>query len=358
MPPVPASSDVPIASTRSERLARAASAIELRGLTRSFFRKREGVRTEWQALAGIDLTVRQGEIFALLGPNGAGKTTLIKILTTLLLPTSGEALVDGHDVVKQTQDVRERIAIVSGGEETGYGILTVRETIWLFSQFHGIPGKLVRTRTDALLARFGLAADAGTKVNRLSTGMRQKMNLIRALVVDPRILFLDEPTLGLDVHTSRIVRAYLREWVAERPERTVFVTTHYMAEADEIADRVAIMNQGLILVVDSPGRLKRTYAGAPAYRLVLSRGLDPAHVKALPGVVEVRSSGTLDDGRFELTIALGQESHIAATLAALNHGTELLSVSRLEPTLEEVFVRLVGARIEDADEPVAQTPGT
>ncbi len=155
------------------------------------------------ALDRVSLAISQGEIFGLLGRNGAGKTTLIKILTTLLAPTSGQAFVNGLDVTRHVIPVRRRIAMVSGGEQSGYGILTVREQLWMFAQFYGVPTRVAHKRIDELLEAVDLADQ---KIYALSTGMRQRVNLCRALVSDPEILFLDEPTVGLDVEAARVVR--------------------------------------------------------------------------------------------------------------------------------------------------------
>src|SRR5205085_2152567 len=200
--------------------------------------------TEFTALNDVNLEVQPGELFGLLGSNGAGKTTLIKILTTLLAPSTGSAWVDGLDVTRQTQAVRERINMVCGGETSGYGILTVRENLWLFSQLYGVARKEASYRIDRLLAAVGLAEWADTRISHLSTGLRQKMNFCRGFVTNPRILFLDEPTLGLDVTAARTVRKFVRNWMDERPGRTMVLTTHYLAEAEELCDRVAIVHRG------------------------------------------------------------------------------------------------------------------
>ncbi|HEX6990191.1 MAG TPA: ABC transporter ATP-binding protein, partial [Bacillota bacterium] len=155
------------------------------------------------ALDNVSLEVEPGELFGLLGPNGAGKSTLIKILSTLLLPSQGTVRVAGYDAVRQAHEVRKRINMVSGGETAGYGILTVRESLWMFSQFYGLANGPALRLIDELLEVFGLDDDADTRINKLSTGMRQKMNFIRGLLNDPDVLFLDEPTLGLDVQTAR-----------------------------------------------------------------------------------------------------------------------------------------------------------
>src|SRR5207248_1115714 len=198
-------------------------AVETKALRRVYRSRSQEV----VALDGVDVHVRRGERFGVLGPNGAGKTTLIKILVTLLLPSSGEAFVDGLDVVRQFRELRPRIAMVSGGENVGFGMLTVREQLWMFSQFYGLPTAPVRRRIDELLERLGLSSAGGRMVRELSSGMRQKMNLIRGLITDPRILFLDEPTVALDVGAARDVRNEVRRWMDEDPTRTVILTTHY-----------------------------------------------------------------------------------------------------------------------------------
>ncbi len=209
------------------------------------------------ALGGVSLTIEQGELFGLLGRNGAGKTTLIKVLTTLLAPTSGKAFVNGLDVTRNVMPVRQCIAMVSGGEQSGYGILTVREQLWMFAQFYGVPSREAHKRIDELLAVVDLGDQANQKVYALSTGMRQRMNLCRALVSDPEILFLDEPTVGLDVEAARAVRKYVRSWIHQNPRRTVLLTTHYMFEADELCDRVAIIDRGHIVAQGTTNNLKR-----------------------------------------------------------------------------------------------------
>ena len=168
------------------------------------------------ALDNVNLKIHSGELFGILGPNGAGKTTLIKILSTLLLPTSGTALVDGIDVVKYPEKVRKKINMISGGEHCGYGILTVRETLWMFSQFYGIPAKVAFEKIDELMKILDMEKFAKTKIGKLSTGLRQKLNIMRGFVCDPKIFFLDEPTLGLDVQVSRDVRNYIKKWIKEK----------------------------------------------------------------------------------------------------------------------------------------------
>ena len=184
-------------------------------------KKESELRKELVALEKVNLTVERGELFGLLGPNGAGKTTLIKILTTLLAPTSGWARVATHDVVKASNMVRPRINMVSGGESSGYGLLTVRENLWMFSQFYGMPSKEANQRIVELLTLVGLQDRIYTKSSDLSTGLRQKMNIVRGFLTNPEVLFLDEPTLGLDVGASRDVRNLIRGWLDADKKRTL-----------------------------------------------------------------------------------------------------------------------------------------
>src|SRR5689334_5870507 len=248
-------------------------AVDARALVRTFRASRGS--GEVHALAGVDVRIERGEIFGLLGPNGAGKTTFIKILTTLLLPTGGEAKVAGHDVVREAQEVRRRINLVSGGETSGYGILTVRECLWMFSQFYGVPGSIAWPRVDELIAVVGLQEQAHTRINRLSTGQRQRMNFARGFVSDPEVLFLDEPTLGMDVNAARVIRAYVASWVRARPGRTVLLTTHYMAEAEELCDRIAVIDRGAVLACDSVPGLRRQVQGGQHVELEVKAAEGP-----------------------------------------------------------------------------------
>src|SRR3954447_15719226 len=271
-------------------------AIDARGVRRVYKTKPNDV----VALDGVDLEVAPGEFFGLLGPNGAGKTTLIKILTTLLLPTSGSARVFGFDVERETKKIRRVMNIVSGGETSGYGMLTVREQLWMFSQFYGLPGSDGWRRADELIDAVGLGDQRGQRIGTLSTGQRQKMNFARGLLNDPWILFLDEPTLGLDVAAARAVRELVLDWKAAVGDRTVLLTTHYMAEADELCERIAIVDGGRILAIGSPAELKHRVQRESIFRVELDRlGGGPSPLRRLPGVVSVVPAADATDGSAE-----------------------------------------------------------
>jgi len=327
-------------------------AIETRDLVRSYrARKSPGNPTGAPvvALDGITLDVPRGEFFGLLGPNGAGKTTLIKVLVTLLLPTSGSARVATFDVAEDAQQVRERISMVSGGESSGYGLLTVREQLWMFSQFYGLPTRVALARIDELLRVVGLFEERHRRVSALSTGMRQKMNMVRGLLPDPEILFLDEPTVGLDVGAARDVRAYIKEWIRAKPGRTILLTTHYMQEAEELCDRVAIIHKGRIVACDTPAALRRQTAGG-SYFVLTTEPLDgPTWLNQVQGVE--RADATASDGRTELRLQLADDGVIAGVVKALaDHERRIFSLQKIEPSLEDVFVQIVGQRLEEADE--------
>ncbi len=311
---------------------------------------KKGEARERVALTDVNLDVPRGELFGLLGPNGAGKTTLIKILTTLLAPTTGRALVAGYDVARQAPEVRPRINMVSGGESSGYGLLTVRENLWMFGQFYGLDTQTTHARIDALLEIVGLADRAHTKTSDLSTGLRQKMNIVRGFLTDPEVVFLDEPTLGLDVGASRDIRRFVRQWMAERAGRTVLLTTHYMAEADELCDRVAIINAGRVLACDTPANLKRRLQREALFKLETSPLVNGALTtfQTLPGVRKVLHAP--HDGFSALDLSLEADSALSGVIGALTaHNASIISLQKREPTLEDVFVDVVGMSMTEAE---------
>ncbi len=328
-------------------------AIETHDLGREY-KIREGKAKERKplvALRDVNLAVPRGELFGLLGPNGAGKTTLIKILTTLLAPTTGWARVAGFDVLREPSRVRPRINMVSGGESSGYGLLTVRENLWMFAQFYGIPSDQANQRIKELLDVVSMSDRTNTKSSDLSTGMRQKMNIVRGFLTDPQVLFLDEPTLGLDVGASRDVRAFIRKWVNENPSRTVLLTTHYMVEADELCDRVAIINQGRVLACDTPANLKRRLQREALFHIELSPlgNLPMKMFESLPGVQS--AVPCVGDGHTAIDFVLESEQVLGAVINTMTaNQIQLIGLDKREPTLEDVFVDLVGRRIEDVEQ--------
>jgi len=330
-------------------------AISVRGVRRVYDTKPKPVG----ALDGVDLEVASGEFFGLLGPNGAGKTTLIKILTTLLLPTSGEARIFGFDVATETRRIRRIMNMVAGGEQSGYGILTVREQLWMFSQFYGLGNREGWTRTDRMIEAVGLHEQRLQRVSTLSTGQRQKLNMARGLLNDPWILFLDEPTLGLDVAAARGIRDLVLAWKAAVPGRTVLLTTHYMQEADELCERIAIVDHGRILAIGTPDELKRRVQSESIFRLEVDHldGGAPALAR-LPGVVSAAlADSDPEQQRVAVNLVLAEDGALGAVVSALGGlGSQILALRKSEPTLEDVFVELVGRGFSDDGASEPQVP--
>ena len=226
-----------------------AQAIETHGLTKRF--------NNFTAVDHVDLSVRRGEIYGFLGPNGAGKTTAIRMLCTLLTPSYGSATVDGYDVVEQANDVRKRIGLVSE-KLIMYPRLTALENLMFFGRLYGIDRKTLRKKAEDLLDMVKLDPFKDKLVGGFSSGMRQRVNVIRAILHDPDILFMDEPTTALDPQSTRFVRDLVKE--LKQQGHTIVLTTHIMEEADELSDRVCIIDHGKVMAVDTPHALKEKYS--------------------------------------------------------------------------------------------------
>jgi ABC-2 type transport system ATP-binding protein len=327
-------------------------AIETQNLGRIYKLRgsKKETRKELIALQDVSLTVQRGELFGLLGPNGAGKTTLIKILTTLLSPTSGLARVAGADVQREPDLVRPRINMVSGGESSGYGLLTVRENLWMFSQFYGVPSREANERIEALLEMVGMKDRMHTKSSDLSTGLRQKMNIVRGFLTDPEVLFLDEPTLGLDVGASRDVRKFIIDWLKADKERTLLLTTHYMVEADELCDRVAIINKGRVLACDTPYALKQRLQKDVMFEIETSplNGLTQQMMESQPEVQKATLTDINGGSRWKLSLV--DESALAGVFNLFaQKNVKVMNLNKRQPTLEDVFVDLVGRSMAEEE---------
>ena len=321
--------------------------VETKDLVRIFKSKNEVVK----ALDKVSISIGEGEIFGLLGPNGAGKTTFIKILTTLLLPTSGEAYIGGFDVVKESDKVRKIISLVSGGETPGYGILSVRENLWFFSQLYGLSSSVAKEEIRRLMADLDFEEYAGTRMSKLSTGYRQRLNLARGLLSKPKILFLDEPTLGLDVLTAKNLREYIVDWAKRERKGTVLLTTHYMAEADEMCDRVAIIDRGRILACDSPFKLKENLEENVIVKIeVSSVRADFSFIDDLGGVVGYSQTRSIQTDTTTLKVMVHDESILSKITSKIEgQKLKILSVNKAEPTLEDVYISLVGRGFEEEE---------
>ncbi|MFL5871264.1 MAG: ATP-binding cassette domain-containing protein [Solirubrobacterales bacterium] len=311
------------------------AAIEVTRLERTFS---GGIR----AVAGVDIVVEEGEIYAFLGPNGAGKTTTVRMLTTLLRPTGGSARVAGHDVVTEAAEVRRAIGVALQ-EAALDPLMTGRELIRLQATLHGLPPAEGRARSDALLARVGLSQAADRRVGTYSGGMRRRLDLASALVHQPRVLFLDEPTTGLDP-VSR--KAIWEEVAALNLEgTTVFLTTQYLEEADQLADRVGIISGGLLVAEGTPASLKAE-VGRPHLEIGLVDGtadhaerICAAFGRPLPE----------KDGKVMVELE-GGAADVAQVVRALDEAGILVeSLDLVEPTLDDVFVAKTGQHLEGSD---------
>jgi len=318
----------------------AKTTVEVEGLRREFHGKEGSV----VALDGVDLKVREGEIFGVLGPNGAGKTTMIRILSTLLLPSSGVARVMGWDVAKEPEKVRPLISTASGAERAGYDYITARGNLWFFSQLYGLPTKLANERIDQFSKMLGLEDYLERKFYALSTGYRQRVTIVRAFITDPKVVFLDEPTIGLDVMTAMKIREFLITQAKEFG-RTILLATHNMSEVEAICNRVGIIDKGKILACDSPMALKRSL-GAPALVMEVTPPPAMARLEPLGKIDGVKGfTSSVDEERGVGRVQVVVETDAAAQAAiefVRGNGMNLVSNWRQQTSLEEVFVALVG----------------
>lgn len=295
------------------------------------------------AVAGIDLSVASGEIFGFLGPNGAGKSTTVRMLTTLLKPTSGRAFVAGADVVSQPDEVRRSIGVALQDAAID-PLLTGRELLHLQAVLQGIEKREGKRRADELLEMVGLQAAADRRVGTYSGGMRRRLDLALALVHEPRVLFLDEPTTGLDPNSRVALWEEVRR-LNRDSGTTVFLTTQYMEEADQLAARVAIINDGKIAAEGPPARLKER-VGPPALHV---RVADPEAASQAQEVVErFGGLGSSSDGMLSVQLE-GGASQMPDVIRALDEaGIKLDTIELHMPTLDDVFQRVTGRRLEGA----------
>jgi ABC-2 type transport system ATP-binding protein len=310
---------------------RTAPAIRVSGLRKSF--------GETEAVRGVSFDVAAGEVFGFLGPNGAGKTTTINMLCTLAKPTAGSALVAGHDVVTERDSVRRHIGLVFQ-DPTLDGYLTAEQNLRMHAELYGVDSKLVAGRIRQVLEMVGLWERRDATVLTFSGGMRRRLEIARGFLHSPRVLFLDEPTIGLDPQTRSSIWKYIR--ALQRAEQiTIFMTTHYMDEA-EFCDRIAIMDQGVIVVLDTPDALK---AQVGADRVTIHTDDDDAAVAALARQFGIEAQ--ISEGAVTFYVASGEE-FVPRLFAEL--GVPIGSVSVSRPTLDDVFMAHTGSTIRDAEE--------
>ena len=320
-----------------------ANVIEVKDLHRNYVTHKGWVRRKKHivtAVDGITFDVREGEIFGLLGQNGAGKTTTIKMLITLLAPTGGTCRVLGHDTMSESKEIRSRINFIFGGELGVYRRLSARDNLKYFANLYRVEPKTAKKQINEILQLVDLSDKADLRVETYSKGMIQRLQIGRGLVNDPEIILMDEPTVGLDPLGARMLRDVIRK-LKERG-KTVLLTTHYMYEADELCDRIAIIHRGKIVALNTPKGLKQSVKGNEAIEVSVDRA-EPAaldRIKALSGV-KALTVKECETGEI-IHVSYSADTDISGPLLDILADSRIVSWSRKELTLEDAFIILTG----------------
>jgi ABC-2 type transport system ATP-binding protein len=315
-----------------------ANIIEVKNLTKTF--------GKFKAVDDISFEVKKGEIFGLLGPNGAGKSTTLRMLSTLSRPTEGTAIIGGYDTVKHDMEVRKLIGIVSE-KMIIYNRLTAKENLWFFGNLFNIPKDTLNKRIDELLELVNLTKWKDAQVGTFSTGMRQRMNVVRALLNMPQVLFLDEPTLGLDPQSSVEIRDFVKKLNQENGT-TVVLTTHMMVDADLLCDRIAIVDHGKIIALDTSTNLKKIISGADTMIIKLEiANLTPNMLSAIK-TLDCIDAVTQENSTQLHIIVHGEEAFDKVIDVVRKNNGKIVSMSNLQPTLEDVFLHITGHEVRDS----------
>lgn len=300
------------------------------------------LKTEVVAVDKVNLAVHKGELFGLIGPNGAGKTTLIKLLCTLLWPTSGKALVNGYDTIKEEEKAKVSIGFTSGEERSFYWRLTGKENLQFFAALHSLSGEWAEKRITQVLKQMGLEEAAENMFYSYSGGMKQKLAIARALLTNPAILFLDEPTKSVDAVTAQALRQFIKENLVKEEGRTVFLTSHRLEEVEELCDRIAIMNQGKITYCGTVKELRSILQLQRRYVLEVKDILKERLVELVSyrDTTSVSIDGQRGNGclRLEFTSANGRNPLSKVLRNILDEGGTIISCQSQEPKLEEMFI--------------------
>jgi ABC-2 type transport system ATP-binding protein len=312
--------------------------IEVRNLTKAF--------DKFVAVDDVSFDVRKGEVFGLLGPNGAGKSTTLRLLSTLARPTKGTATIGGFDVVKNDTDVRKLIGIVSE-KMIMYNRLTARENLWFFGSLFNIPKNVLAKRADELLDLVQLTQWKNAQVGTFSTGMRQRMNVIRALLNMPQVLFLDEPTLGLDPQSSVEIKDFIKKLNRENGT-TVLITTHMMVDADLLCDRIGIMDHGKLVALDTSTNLKKLISGTGTTILNLEVANLTSELIETVRALECADSITQENSTHLKILVHGDEAFDSVIDAIRAKNGKIDSMENVQPTLEDVFLHITGHQVRDS----------
>jgi len=314
------------------------SVIDVQHLTKAF--------NDFVAVDDISFDVKEGEIFGLLGPNGAGKSTTLRVLSTLARPTKGTAAIGGYDIVKHDNEVRKLIGIVSE-KMIMYNRLTAKENLVFFGSLFDIPRDVLKKRIDELLELVQLTKWKDAQVGTFSTGMRQRMNVIRALLNMPKVLFLDEPTLGLDPQSSVEIREFVKKLNREN-HTTIIITTHMMVDADLLCDRIGIMDHAKIVALDTSTNLKKLISGADTTIMNLEIGnLSPDIIQAIQAC-KCTDAVTQENSTHLKVIVHGNEAFDSVIDAVRAKDGKINSIENLQPTLEDVFLHITGHEVRDS----------
>lgn len=329
-------------------------AVEVTGLKKTFiiqkkklFKKTE--KSEFKAVNGVDFNICKGEIFGLLGPNGAGKTTTIKMITGLLRPTEGSIKVNGQDVDKKPLEALKNLGTVLAGDRSIYWKLTARENLEYFAAMYGCDRKEAKKRASQILDRLELTPKADELVEKFSTGMKQKVALGKALIPNAPVVLLDEPTLGLDPQSALNLRQIIMD--IKNEGRTVLLTTHYMEEADFLSDRIAIMDAGKIIALDTPEKLKGNINDFKTIKMEVTKLDDKLlnELKDIDKIKNVISDYDQEKRAYSLTIHHTNGSTVMQKLidSITNSNSKILNINVIEPTLEDVFINLTGKSLRE-----------
>jgi ABC-2 type transport system ATP-binding protein len=325
-------------------------ALDVQRVVKNFRRGRGLRRKITKAVDGASLRLHRGELFGLLGPNGAGKTTLIRCIATLLIPDEGTIRVFGRDAFKDSLYCRQRIGLLTSGERTLYWKLSARDNLNFFAALYGLTGKARDKRIDFLIELLGLKEVERERLERYSSGMKQKVSLARAILHDPDLILLDEPSLGLDPQFARFIRRFIKEELNQKQGKTILLTTHYMDEADELCGRIAFINRGKIVDVKPPEQYKRDIPHTETLHVRVQGQPDTSAIQALAGVERVAFE--FEEGVTTLKIVAPRaEAILADIIEQLRSQSKILGIDVKQPTLEDVFLYVTGTSLgEDTSE--------
>ena len=315
------------------------------------FKRGKGFRKRYiTACDHVSFTIEQGELFGLLGPNGAGKTTLVRCLATLLIPDEGKITIFGKDILYQSMEARQQIGLLTSGERTLYWKLTGKDNLKFFAALYGLAGKERDKRIDYLMDLLSLKEVENERVEKYSSGMKQKISLARALLHDPKILLLDEPTLGLDPQFARFIRGFIKDELVGKAGKTILLTTHYMDEADELCERIAFINKGKIINIKTPTEYKNEIPHSEVLELRCQGNVSEEKLSSALSVINTveKVNVVKNQGDIDLTVIVPRaESILSEVIELIRKEAKILAIDVKAPTLEDVFIYLTGTSLKE-----------